>query len=126
MTSLPASRASRSNSATMSASLDAAAAVVFLFGIFALAKPGFESIYHLLGRFAERLQMYFRLFRGFVWRIEPCEILDLTVHRLGVEPFRVAFDAFVERRVDEHLGELALPHDLAGETTLGAERRDER
>ena len=37
------------------ASSDAAAAVVLLFGIFALAKPGFESLYHLLGRFAERL-----------------------------------------------------------------------
>ena len=36
-------------------SSDAAAAVVLLFGIVALAQPVFQSLYHLLGRFAERL-----------------------------------------------------------------------
>src|SRR4249919_2034415 len=99
MTSLPASSASRSKSATIAAS-DAAAAVVFLFGIFTLAKPALESIYHLLGRFAERLQMYFRLFRHFVGRIDAGKVLDLAAQRLGVEPFRIAPGAFVEWRVD--------------------------
>src|SRR6188768_1187592 len=122
MISLPVSSASLSKSAAIRISSDAGAAVVFLFGIVALAKPCFESIYHLLGRLAECSQVDFRLFRRFIRRIQPGEVLDLAIPRLGVEALGIALGAFFERRIDEHLHELARRHDLAREAPLGAER----
>src|SRR5216110_1579658 len=117
MMSLPASIASRSKTATISAS-DAGAAVVFLIGIVTLAKPSLESVYHLLGSFACCLQVDFRFFRRFVGRIEAGEILDLAAQRLLVEALRVAPGAFLERGVDEHFHKFALAHDRTGKVAL--------
>src|SRR4051812_14320196 len=125
MISLPASSARRSKTAAIAAS-DSTAAVVCLIAIVAPAKPAFESVYHLLGRFAERLEVDFGVQRRLIGRIEPGEVLDRTAQRALVEALRVAPGAFLERRVDEHLDELALAHDRAGEVALGAKRRDER
>src|SRR5436190_5454369 len=125
MISLPASSANRSKAAAIAAS-NSTAAVVLLIAILTLFQPGFESVYHLLGRFAERLQVDFGVLRRLIGRIEPGEVLDRTAQRALVEALRVAPGAFLERRVDEHLDELALAHDRAGIVALGAERRDER
>ena len=67
--------------ASIASSSDAAAAVVLLFGNVALVQPEFQGLYHLLGRFAERLEMDFRFFRRFIRRIDAGEILDLAIQR---------------------------------------------
>src|SRR5689334_1430698 len=98
MTSRPASSASFSKTALIPAS-DPAARVIFLVGIVALAKPCLQSLYHLIGRSAERLQVYFGILRRLVGRIEAGEVPDRTRERAPVEPLRIAAGAFLERRV---------------------------
>ncbi len=65
------------------------------------------------------------MLRRLVGRIDAGEVLERAAVRLGVEALGVAAPAFLDRRVDEHLDELALADEIAHHPPLGAERRDE-
>src|SRR5690242_12389932 len=63
------------------------------------------------------LRVLRRLIRG----VDAGEVLDLAFEGAGVETFRVALLADIERRVDVDLDELAVADQLAHHAPLGAE-----
>ena len=50
-------------------------------------------------------QVNFRLLGYLVGSIDPSKVFDVSGLGLGIEPFRVAPHAFLDRRVDEYLDE---------------------
>ena len=66
------------------------------------------------------------MLRRLVGRIDAGEVLERAAVRLGVEALGIAAPAFRDRRVDEHLDELAVADEIADHAPFGAERRDER
>ena len=67
-----------------------------------------------------------RRFRRLVGRIDAGEIGNAAGARLGVQALDVALLAHFQRRIDEHLDELAGREQVAGHPSFAAERRDER
>src|SRR5690606_38252202 len=94
--------------------------------IAALAQPRFQFVGHLLRRASSSLKMDIRILRRLVRRVDTGEIGDLALQRPRIQPLRIAPRAFLERRIDKHLNEFTLAHQLTGHPALGAEGRDER
>ena len=86
----------------------------------------FEGLYHLLGRFAERLEMDFGLFRRFVGRIDAGEVLDLAAQRPARRgPSGRAWR--IPRTACRRTPRRTRPRAISSRAmrALGAERRDE-
>src|SRR5690606_34482095 len=99
--------------------------------VFDVEHSGFvQDLEHLLSGFLRREllgpQVNLWTLRWLVRRIDAREVLELATPRLLVQPFRIAPFRLFERRVDEHLEELAWLEQLAGEAPFRAEGRDER
>ncbi len=66
------------------------------------------------------------MLRRLVRRTDAREVLQLAAAGLLVQALRIALLGFFERRIDEHFEELARLHQVARQTALRTERRDER
>src|SRR5688572_7922801 len=91
----------------------------------ALAQERDDGVGELVRAAPDRSQVQLGGGRRLVRRIEAGEVLDLAGLGLRVESLRIPPHAFLDRRVDKNLDELALLDPLAHHLSFGCKRRDE-
>ena len=85
-----------------------------------------SSITSRVGALVAGFQPQLRIFGNFIRPIYAYEVLDLAGDRAAIQAFRIARDAFGQRRIDEDLYEFAIIEQFAHHVALCMKRRDER